>query len=314
MNIDILMAVYNAENYVSEQIQSILNQDYGRYRLVIRDNCSTDNTRSIIKKFAAQYPDKFFLIESKKNVGALQNFSALLESSREHYVMFSDHDDYWLPKKISLSVAKMRELEQLYGKETPLLVHTDLLVADSSLTPIFPSFWKFSNITPAEGRYPLSRQLVQNTITGNTMLINRKLVELVGSIPSEAIMHDWWIGLCASAFGAIGCVKTQTILYRQHSNNQIGAESSKIFFGRKKNRTGLKHSLAEQGKAFSNKFDDLLSKNQKEILKEFQKFIRSCFFLKLKSMLKYGFFKQGFLRNVKEVLEINSVIPPQNTQ
>jgi hypothetical protein len=70
------------------------------------------------------------------------------------------------------------------------------------------------------------RLLVENCITGCASLINRRLAELARPIPPEAIMHDWWLALVASAFGTIGVVDVPTVRYRQHANNAIGANAT----------------------------------------------------------------------------------------
>ena len=105
--IDFLMATYNGEKFVSDQIDSIMSQTYSNIRLIIRDDCSKDNTILIIQDKIAQYPDKIILIPPGTNLGVIGNFSALLTYTDAAYAMFADQDDIWLPEKVTISFKKM---------------------------------------------------------------------------------------------------------------------------------------------------------------------------------------------------------------
>lgn len=102
--IDILMATYNGEKYLRPQLDSILRQSNTDWRLIIRDDCSTDNTVQIIREYQQQYPDKFILVQADAPSGSAQNnFFQLIKYWQQHgtadYVMFADQDDVWLQKK-----------------------------------------------------------------------------------------------------------------------------------------------------------------------------------------------------------------------
>jgi hypothetical protein len=103
----------------------------------------------------------------------------------------------------------------------PVLVHTDLVVVDAELELLDGSFWNYQGIHPELNR--LNRLLMQNTVTGCTAMINGPLREMGSPVPSEAIMHDWWLALVSSAFGRIVPVREATVLYRQHGRNETGA-------------------------------------------------------------------------------------------
>ena len=113
--IDILMATYNGETYLREQIDSILRQSNTDWRLIIRDDCSTDSTVRIIQEYQAQYPDKFVLIQADTPSGSAQNnFFQLIRYWQQHggaeYVMFADQDDVWLRNKIQITLYNMKVL------------------------------------------------------------------------------------------------------------------------------------------------------------------------------------------------------------
>ena len=142
--------------------------------LIIRDDKSIDNTNEIIQKYNQLTLNRFQILTSNKNLGIKKNFSELIKATSSEYIFFADQDDIWLPDKIQLTLEKIRNLETLYGKNTPLLVHTDLKVVDSNMNLISDSFWRYQNLNPDDS-YSLSRLLVQNVVTGCTMAINSAL-------------------------------------------------------------------------------------------------------------------------------------------
>jgi len=223
--IDILLATYNGEKYLSPQIDSIITQTYKDWQLLIRDDLSTDNTVNIIKNYTCKYPDKIRLIEDNKgHLGLVQNFGALLELALSEYIMFCDQDDIWLPNKIELTLNTMKAAGQTWPN-TPLLVHTDLKVVDEMLKPIAESFWKLHRISP-ESDCQLKKIIYRNIVTGCTVMINKKAKEISMPFPPEARIHDWWIALNVVKYGKIIHIAMPTVLYRQHIANLIGAKKS----------------------------------------------------------------------------------------
>jgi glycosyltransferase involved in cell wall biosynthesis len=306
--LDILMAVYNNEAYVTHQLQSIIEQTYPHFQIIIRDDQSTDRSFQLIEDFARLHPGKIRLIRGEKNLGARGNFAALMQESTADYIMFSDADDVWLPNKIEETLALMHKNEKIYGKTTPLLIHTDLTVVDKNLCTITPSFWNYSQIDPEHGLF-LNRLLVQNVITGCTMLINRPLLELANPIPDPAIMHDWWIGLVASAFGCIDYVQKPTMLYRQHGKNNIGAKDKRSwvaclgqakFFFQKKGREEIRGRLLRtilQAAEFLHRYGSQLSNEKRGIVRGYASFVRIGPLHKRYLFFKNRYFKNSFTQN-----------------
>lgn len=225
--VEILLATYNGEKYLGSLLESIKNQTYTNWRLVIRDDDSTDATLQIIQQYKAQIkpPNQVICVKDNKgNLGPIQNFSVLLHRSTASYVMFCDQDDVWKPDKIKISLNKLISLESLYGKDTPILVHTDLIVVNDKLEQISPSFWKSQKLDPNIGSY-LNKLLFHNVITGCTMLINRAAIKRSLSIPKQALMHDYWISLIVAKYGIIEYIPQSTIYYRQHQKSEIGTKN-----------------------------------------------------------------------------------------
>jgi rhamnosyltransferase len=301
--INILLACYNGEKFIGEQIESILNQTYKNWLLYIRDDNSTDNTEKIIREYERENSRIHFVRDEKGNLGSCQNFSLLINAVKNEnkYVMFCDQDDVWLPNKIENTIKAMLDLESRNGENCPLLVYTNFTYVDQLLKPIKAKMkfnaTKISNLS-------FSHILAQNPIYGCTMMINKRLVELVGTIPIEAENHDYWIALVASAFGKILRLDKRLIFYRQHSNNISTNFDNSSFLKRfkriviqKKNfqdfRAKLKMSLA-----FKKLYYLQLSNSQKVVIDDFIAFSKNKSLLLLLKNIKNGLRRQTFNQTI----------------
>lgn len=224
--IQILLATYNGARFLAEQIASIQAQTFGNWRLLVRDDGSTDDTREILRARAARDERIEVLSDGRGNLGVLGNFAALAAAALDRparYVAFADQDDVWHPQKLAWQLEHIRATEQKAAAETPIAVHTDLAVVDGQLQPLHPSFLRYQGLWH-EAEEPLRTLVVQNFVTGCTLLINRPLLELAVPIPPEALVHDWWLALCAAAAGHLEFLPQATVSYRQHGGNTIGAK------------------------------------------------------------------------------------------
>jgi glycosyltransferase involved in cell wall biosynthesis len=266
------MATYNGEQYIKEQLDSIFRQTQNCFHVVVCDDCSTDATWEILREYASRHPGEITLSQNKVNRGgAAKNFLDMISQYRHSYVMLCDQDDIWKPDKIALSLAAIQKEEKRIGAHTPILLHTDLEVVDARLHTIAKSFVTRENIVP--DLYSLEAQTIQNTVTGCTVMMNRALVDLV-RMPGYCMMHDWWLGLIASAFGRRLFLPRQTVLYRQHGQNSIGSTNTntllfqinKVIHARKKRRELFERCY--QADSFLTAYSDILSHEQKAFLSE----------------------------------------------
>ncbi len=310
--IAVLMATYNGEKYIEEQIDSILNQTYKNIVLYIRDDNSKDNTVEIVKKYEEMYPEKVILVnDQKKASGACKNFMFLLEYvyklDKYEYFMFSDQDDFWIEDKISTMI---EEYDKIVNKDEPILIHSDLQVVDSKLNVINNSFIEYSG---EEKKYDgFFRYLFQNNVTGCTMFINKKLVDLIKFNIDNIFMHDWYFALIASSLGQVIFVDKSIIKYRQHENNVIGAnkvDSRHIF---KKLKNNIKNNpirqnfyrCISQAESFKNAYYNLLKEKDKEVLTEFCKIRNVGKITKWRIILKYKFYQKNIVKFIGEMLFI----------
>jgi len=217
--IDILLATYNGEQYISEQIESILSQTYENFNLIISDDNSTDNTLIILKKYEKK-DNRIKIFVQNSNLGYVKNFEFLMQQVKSKYFMLADQDDVWLEDKIEKSYKKMIQ-------ENADLVFSDLKVVDENLNLLYKSFNKHMKLYRKICKYSDYRlEILYNCITGNTIICKQKFINKILPIP-EGIKHDAWIGLIVSFNGKIKYLDEQLILYRQHENNQIGIKRQK---------------------------------------------------------------------------------------
>jgi hypothetical protein len=200
-------------------------------------------------------------------------------------------------------MAMMQQMESPTPNQ-PILIHSDVSVVDRDLAILHNSFWKFQHIDPSKDS--LNRLLLHNTVTGCTMMINRSLALKVNDIPSEAIMHDWWMAMVASAFGRIGYIDEPLMLYRQHGGNDTGAKQYGFYYFlnafRLKISSGRYSSnLAKytiQAKVFLENYQTELSQEHRIMLEDFSTLNKKNWFERRKVLIKYGIFKNGWVRNI----------------
>lgn len=306
--VEIILATFNSETFIEEQIDSILAQTYQNWHLTIQDGGSCDGTENILNKIEKKYRNKItFIPNNGGRLTAKENFSTLLSKVDAPFYMFCDQDDVWFEDKIEKTL-DYYFLKNASGVKQPSLIFTDSIVTDEKLTPLCSSFLKLEKLNPE--KLALKNLLLQNVAPGNTMLFNRELKELALPIPAQAVMHDHWLMLVCSIFGMIHFMNAPTLYYRQHQKNVVGATRvSAISALRKLSKDPHKFTLSleknfEQAKALYEIYGSSLPFEAEEIVKFFIN-IRSQGYLKRRiSLLEKGFFKHGLLRNLGLLLLI----------
>lgn len=221
--IDILMSTYNGAGFIEPQIASILEQDRQDFRLIIRDDGSTDATLKIIQKFRDSDPRIEVVADEEGNLGVSRSFFKLLELSDADLFMLADQDDVWSPHKISSSIRKLEELASRHGNDVPLLVFTDLVICDANLERIHDSLWEHQKLDPEISRV-WKRLLAQNVVTGCTIVGNAAARRASLPFVLDGMFHDHWIAVNAARTGAVDYLPSATVFYRQHLQNAEGAK------------------------------------------------------------------------------------------
>ncbi|MBT3504613.1 MAG: glycosyltransferase family 2 protein [Piscirickettsiaceae bacterium] len=264
----ILMSTYNGEKFLTEQLQSIEDQTHKNWRLVISDDGSSDNTLAIAKQFQQKWGNDRLEIRQGPQQGFCQNFLSMACDSdiRADLYAFSDQDDIWMADKLARAVAYFKasnesQLPRAYGSRTQIV--------DEALSPLgfSPEFTMPSSFRNA---------LVQSIAGGNTQVFNqatKQLFEQAGR--QKVVSHDWWLYQIVKGAGGIFYYDpSPSLLYRQHSNAIVGANSSfrskikRIFYvfnGRFKNWNDINYA------ALCN-IRHLLTKDSQDILDIFGTF------------------------------------------
>jgi len=273
----ILLSTFNGADFLAEQLDSLLRQNCQDFIIVVRDDGSTDGTQEIIESYRKHHPEQIHCLHNQEQrLGACQSFATLLAHVvsdksafglvENCYYAFCDQDDVWHVNKLALTLAQMQAGE---SGAIPCLVHSDLKVVDQSLQQIAPSLVRYQGLQPSQGNF--GRALVANSVTGCTLMINEPLARMATPIPTQAVMHDWWLALVAAAFGSSLFLDQATMEYRQHQDNKYGAIAldQTANMGSKVKRLFDNSSweqfasVASQSGAFLHRYSESLSVRQK---------------------------------------------------
>ena len=223
--VQVLLACYNGGPYLSRQLATLRAQVDPCFSVLMQDDGSNDDTPALLRK-AAQDGPYLLGTEGGQHLGAIGNFWSLLRQSDGELIALCDQDDEWSPCRLSRCREIMEQAERRYGEGTPLLVHSDCRLVDAQGVPLAESFFRRQGWDPAATS--LARLLVQNNVTGCTLMMNAPLRRLALQYgrPSEMYMHDWFLALTAAAFGQIVFIPEPLVSYRQHGSNVMGASAS----------------------------------------------------------------------------------------
>lgn len=216
--VSVALATFNGERYLSEMLDSLESQTYGNIEIVVSDDGSSDTTTRLLQERNWRIPTHMLL--TGKRLGVIGNFERAIRASSGEYVAFADQDDWWMLDKISAMASLMQALESRHGKDTPILVFTDIEVVDARLGLIASSFFKSTGKSTRCGR--LADFFIANHIPGCSMLVNRALIDKALPVPANFRMHDWWFVMVAAAFGVIDYLDRPLLKYRQHGSNTFG--------------------------------------------------------------------------------------------
>ena len=280
-----LLPVFNGAPFLAEQLESIFNQSFHPVHILCRDDGSTDDSVAILDQYQARYPEQITRVPTDTDrLGVIQSFAKLMQvalsmankDERDVYFALADQDDLWQPGKLAACQAALQKAEQEHP-DTPMLVHSDLSVMAADGSEIAPSLMKYQGLKPERASF--AAQLVSNTVTGCTTLFNVALLRRALPMPSDTMMHDWWIALVASAFGRRIYLPYALVQYRQHSSNTLGARLyargklgsalvKKVFQGNKDPFVQKQYEgLSRQAQAFYKRFGSELGPVDRMLLR-----------------------------------------------
>ena len=208
--VSVVLATYNGELYLREQLDSIFIQTYQRMEVVAIDDCSSDTTVSILNEYAAIHANmRVFL--NKKNLKHIKTFERGITLANGTYIVLCDQDDIWDKEKIAITIAEM--------KEGVTLAYCDSLLIDGQGRSLNKKISEMKNLASYNNAMPF---IIGNCVAGHAAIFEKKLALMAMPFPDQ-IIHDWWLAFVASMNGRIAFVNEPLVKYRQHSSSVIGA-------------------------------------------------------------------------------------------
>ncbi|PTB96810.1 alpha-L-Rha alpha-1,3-L-rhamnosyltransferase [Marivirga lumbricoides] len=200
--ISVCLASYNGENYIEEQINSILCQLDNGDELIISDDSSTDNTVEIIKNLE---DNRIVLLVDQKFKSPIFNFENALNYCNGDFIFLSDQDDKWRENKVEVTLKYLNDYD---------LVVSDCQIINENDEIINESFFALNG--SKEG---LLKNIVKNSYLGCCMAFKRRVLEKALPFPDLLPMHDWWLGLIGEIYYKTFFASEKLIYYRRHQNN-----------------------------------------------------------------------------------------------
>ena len=301
--VQILMAVYNGEQYLREQIESIRSQSYENWELLVSDDCSSDGSLAILREYEQVDQRIHVVLEGERYGSAKRHFMALIRLATSDYVMTCDQDDVWDEDKVELTLVAMRNYEQVHvGK--PLLVCTDLRVVDQNLAQLSPSFLTYSGMDAS--KLTMGYFLASCVVTGCTMMLNAAALKLCQEAVNEdaLIMHDWWASLVVAAFGEVIHLDRATISYRQHGDNSVGADRFTVAraLAALDQKRETARATFDQVEEFRRVFGDRLEPEELRQVDTYLSLREAAPVARLAGLGSCDAWKHGILRNLGEAL------------
>lgn len=232
----IMMTSYNGEDYIDKQIESIVNQTYTNWKLLIQDDGSLDNTCSIIEQYT-NIDDRIIFYKNEESIhGAFVNFHILVNKVKDDntlksdYYMFCDQDDLWDTDKIEKMINHIKSIEH---DQIPVLLYADMRTISSDdkvLESSIDKAWKIS------GKNAYS-YFFSHKVFGCNLIMNDSLFRLAPKLDVyeeyiSNISHDNYFAKFAAVYGKISFLNLQTMGYRRHGNNQTSEQEYRVKISR----------------------------------------------------------------------------------
>lgn len=288
--VDILMATYNGGRYIGEQINSILKQGFTKWRLLVHDDGSTDETLAIVKQYQERDGRIKLIEDGICGLGAAQNYMHLLKVTDAGLCAFCDQDDIWFPDKLQ------KLIDAIHHVKVPAMVYANACfyvngkAMDKKTTTIHPRDLK-------------SALFMNSGIQGCSLMANSLLLDMLKSYQGKIAMHDHLITIGAAAFGNIHYVDEVLMHYRQHAQNvttnhvpEFRRRIWSFLFGGK---AVIDREHFEANKSFFTFFAEQMDKHTKALFKAYFGYVdSSSVFQRIWIVLKNGFTlgdRKGFL-------------------
>lgn len=307
--VDILLTTYNTKiEYLKMQIDSILQQTYKNFTLIISDDCSTnEEVREILKEYE-QKDNRIQLYFQPQNLGYTKNFEFVLTKSTAGYIAFSDHDDIWYPNKIeeSLKILKEKNVD---------LVYCDAKQIDENGKILHESYLRYKNMPILNEKYKKDiLPFLRHIAIGCSQLLTKQVRNLMIPFSKNTIAHDWHSLYIANKLKGVYCIDKPLFEYRLHGNNAFGGRSFKqnIKIWKEKNGNNYKSYLKYRYRAITETYlagvlmckdyNSEQNKEEEDVIKYFENAQKAkILYLPIHKYFKYLYFKGMKKRKYKEI-------------
>lgn len=257
MKVSVAVCTYNGEAYIEEQINSILNQSVKVDEIIIGDDGSVDNTLFIIEKLLKDSKIRYKVIRNKMNLGYRKNFENAILNTTGQIVFLCDQDDIWMENKVEVMLAHFTDNPQC------LLCFSNAYLVNEELEKLPLSLWDGVHYNKNRNKFLSWWELFLSGyyVTGATMAIRKELFDKAYPF-SNIWQHDGWLAMYAAIYNGIEEEPMKLIKYRQHGNNQIGADACYTIKG----KINKKKEILEKGKSAQKERYSLCSKRYSELM------------------------------------------------
>lgn len=228
MKVSVALATYNGQEYILEQLDSLRKQTVLPDEVIICDDCSTDNTYSIIREYIKNYTlTKWKVVRNSYNIGYIQNFKRSLSMTSGDIIYLCDQDDIWCSNKIAM----MNYI--LCHNDNIKLLGTAVELIDDKTRKISKNKFESKKIQSVN----FFQIHEENFSQGCTMAIRREIVDkYINTSVFDNIPHDWALSIIASCENGVFYLPNPLVCYRLHNNNTIGLNKQTGIFHNKKDQ------------------------------------------------------------------------------
>lgn len=203
--ISIALCTFNGEEFLEEQLESLVNQTYQNLEIIIIDDLSTDRTLQILKGYANKFAT-IKLFQNEVNLGYIKNFEKAISLCTGEFIALADQDDIWELHKIDLMFNHIGKSYLIYHDSAFIDSHGKLM--GKNLSDIVNFY---------DGDSP-NAFLFFNCVSSHALLFNKRLKNYLFPFP-HSNLHDAWIAYVALNMGSITYIKDCLVKYRNHSKN-----------------------------------------------------------------------------------------------
>ncbi|MFC0183632.1 glycosyltransferase family 2 protein [Pseudarcicella hirudinis] len=221
LNVSIPLCTFNGERYIEKQLESIVQQSYLPFEVIIVDDNSSDHTISKIESF--QHNLNIRIVRNSESLGVIKNFEKAISLCTGDIIAPCDQDDYWHPNKLE-------EYVSFFNKNPDsVAVFSNALIVDENLKELGSTFWQEvrffePQIAQWKAGDATGILLAGNRVAGCMFAFRKELLTYGLPFPTHIpkMIHDGWLALLATLVGKVGLIAEPLMSYRQHSQQQVG--------------------------------------------------------------------------------------------